>query len=206
MVASMPAEWILVVPIAEAVILAFAFVFGAGIGSFLNVVAYRLPRGESLVFGGSHCPTCRSAVRSSDNVPVVGWLRLGGRCRDCRGPISCRYPIVEAIAGLVVAAIVANDLLSRTPGGRPGVDGLLFGESWSMLAASLIHSWLALTWLAWALLAWDGRSIPLLWAGLTALVSLVAPACLPEVGWIPGLISAGLPLVLSGIVRAVCRP
>ena len=199
-------EWLLVAPIAEAVILVFAFAFGAGVGSFLNVVVYRLPRGESLVFGGSHCPTCWSAIRSVDNVPVVGWLRLRGRCRDCRGPISCRYPLVEAIAGLVVTAIVAIDLLGRTPGGRPGVDGLLFGESWSKLAVCLIHSWLALTWLAWVLLAWDGQRTPLLWAGLTVMVAVVLPAWLPEVGWIPGLFSAGLPLVLWGIVRFVWRP
>lgn len=206
MVASMLVEWLLVAPIAEAVILVFAFAFGAGVGSFLNVVVYRLPRGESLVFGGSHCPTCRSAIRSCDNVPVVGWLRLGGHCRDCRGPISCRYPLVEAIAGLVVTAIVAIDLLARTPGGRPGVDGLLFGESWTMVAVCLFHCWLALTWLAWALLAWDGHSLPLLWVGPTVLAALVVPACLPEVGWIPGLVSAGLPLVLLGIVRSVRRP
>ena len=199
-------EWLLVAPIAEAVILAFAFAFGAGVGSFLNVVVYRLPRGESLVFGGSHCPMCWSAIRSVDNVPVVGWLRLRGRCRDCRGPISCRYPLVEAIAGVVVTAVVGVDLLGRTPGGRPGVDGVLFGESWSNLAACLIHSWLALTWLAWGLLAWDGRRIPLLWGGLTVIAAVLLPAWLPEVGWIPGLISAGLPLVLSGIVRSVCRP
>lgn len=71
-------------------------VLGACVGSFLNVVVYRLPRGESLVSPGSRCPDCGDPIRARDNVPVVGWLALRGRCRDCAAPISARYPLVEA--------------------------------------------------------------------------------------------------------------
>ena len=84
-----------------------AGVMGAMIGSFLNVVAWRLPRGESLVTPGSHCPACDAPVRPYDNVPVLSWLLLRGRCRDCRASISARYPLVEIVTGLVFAAVIA---------------------------------------------------------------------------------------------------
>jgi prepilin signal peptidase PulO-like enzyme (type II secretory pathway) len=199
-------DFLAVAPIAEAVVLMFAYAFGAGVGSFLNVVAYRLPRGESLVFGGSHCPHCGAAIRSRDNVPVVGWLVLRGRCRDCGSPISPRYPLVEAAAGLVVAVIAAIDLLGRSPGGRPGVDGLLFGESWPRVAAFVIHGWLALTWLAWGLLVWDGSRIPVAWLGATVLAAMILPTWLPDVGWLPALVTMLLPLVLVGLAGGLRRP
>jgi leader peptidase (prepilin peptidase)/N-methyltransferase len=70
-------------------------VIGLAVGSFLNVVIYRLPRQRSLVWPGSACPRCGAAIRWYDNVPVLGWLLLRGRCRDCKAPISVRYPVVE---------------------------------------------------------------------------------------------------------------
>ncbi len=87
--------------------LAPAALFGLLIGSFLNVVAWRLPRGESLVTPGSHCPGCGVAVKAYDNVPVLSWLLLRGRCRACREPISARYPLVEAVTALLYAGVVA---------------------------------------------------------------------------------------------------
>jgi leader peptidase (prepilin peptidase)/N-methyltransferase len=86
-----------------------AGVFGLLLGSFLNVVAYRLPRGESLAFPGSHCPSCETPIRPWDNVPVLSWLWLKGHCRACRGAISARYPVVEATtAALLVAVVLAK--------------------------------------------------------------------------------------------------
>ncbi|HWC50588.1 MAG TPA: A24 family peptidase [Nitrospira sp.] len=73
-----------------------AAALGALIGSFLNVCIYRLPRGESIFWPGSHCPSCSAAIAWYDNVPVVSYLSLLGRCRKCRAPISMRYPVVEA--------------------------------------------------------------------------------------------------------------
>ncbi|MEA2232743.1 MAG: leader peptidase (prepilin peptidase) / N-methyltransferase [Solirubrobacteraceae bacterium] len=80
---------------------------GLLVGSFLNVVAYRLPRGESLVTPGSRCPSCGHPVRPYDNVPVLSWLALRGRCRDCDEPISGRYAIVEATTAALFVAVVA---------------------------------------------------------------------------------------------------
>jgi len=82
-----------------------AFGFGLAIGSFLNVVLYRLPRGESLVRPGSRCPRCHAALSARDNVPVLAYLWLRGRCRRCGAKISIRYPAVELFTGLVFAAI-----------------------------------------------------------------------------------------------------
>jgi leader peptidase (prepilin peptidase)/N-methyltransferase len=88
-------------------VLAPAALLGLVIGSFLNVVAWRLPRGESLVHPGSHCPGCESPVRPYDNVPVLSWLLLRGRCRSCREPISMRYPAVELTTAALFAGVVA---------------------------------------------------------------------------------------------------
>jgi len=89
--------------------LALLGVTGLVIGSFLNVVVWRVPRGESLVRPGSACPKCGHAIRPRDNVPVLSWLFLRGRCRDCAAPISVRYPLVEigtAIAFVLVGRAV----------------------------------------------------------------------------------------------------
>ncbi len=81
--------------------LASVFVTAVGlvIGSFLNVCIHRLPRGESVAFPGSRCPSCGTPIRWYQNVPVVSWIVLGGRCAACRAPISLRYPLVEALGG-----------------------------------------------------------------------------------------------------------
>jgi leader peptidase (prepilin peptidase) / N-methyltransferase len=85
---------------------AFAALAGSVLGSFLNVVAYRLPRHESLAFPGSHCPACETPIKPYDNVPVLGWLLLRGRCRACGDAISPRYPAVEALTALLAVAVV----------------------------------------------------------------------------------------------------
>ncbi len=91
----------------EPFVLIFAAILGAVVGSFLNVVIYRVPREKSLVHPGSACPSCDTPIRWYDNVPVLSWLALRGRCRRCRHPISIRYPLVEAAsAGLAVLAVL----------------------------------------------------------------------------------------------------
>jgi leader peptidase (prepilin peptidase)/N-methyltransferase len=84
----------------------FAVLLGAVLGSFLNVVIYRLPRGESVISPGSHCPSCSAAVKPYDNVPVLAWMWLRGRCRACRAAISPRYPLVEATTALLCGGVV----------------------------------------------------------------------------------------------------
>jgi leader peptidase (prepilin peptidase) / N-methyltransferase len=93
---------------------------GASIGSFLNVVIHRLPLRRSLVRPGSHCPTCNVAIAPYDNVPVLSWLLLRGRCRRCNTRISPRYPAVELLTAAVFAAVVAvrgfdDDLVLELP-------------------------------------------------------------------------------------------
>jgi leader peptidase (prepilin peptidase)/N-methyltransferase len=85
---------------------ALAAIGGLLIGSFLNVVAYRLPRGESLISPGSRCPGCGTPVKPYDNIPVLGWLLLRGRCRSCGIAISPRYPIVEALTAVLAISVV----------------------------------------------------------------------------------------------------
>jgi leader peptidase (prepilin peptidase)/N-methyltransferase len=100
-------------------------VFGLILGSFLNVVVYRTPRHLSVVRPGSFCPTCNTELASRDNVPVLGWLWLGGKCRYCREPISARYPIVEAATAAVFVGIA---ITVRPLWGVPG---------WWAMAASI---------------------------------------------------------------------
>ena len=84
-----------------------AGILGLAIGSFLNVVVWRLPREKSLSHPGSHCPACGHPIRPYDNIPVVSWVLLRGRCRDCGERISVRYPLVEAGTGIAFAATAA---------------------------------------------------------------------------------------------------
>jgi len=83
----------------------YALAIGAVIGSFLNVVIYRYPREESLTFPPSRCPLCETRIRWYDNIPVLSWLQLRGRCRTCRGSISVRYPLVELANAIFYLAI-----------------------------------------------------------------------------------------------------
>ncbi|HMJ72173.1 MAG TPA: prepilin peptidase [Solirubrobacterales bacterium] len=84
---------------------AFLFLFGLLIGSFLTVVAHRVPRGESVVGGRSHCPSCGAQIAAYDNVPILSWLVLRGRARCCGAPISARYPLIELAGGGLYAAV-----------------------------------------------------------------------------------------------------
>jgi leader peptidase (prepilin peptidase) / N-methyltransferase len=88
----------------EALLAVYATVLGLIVGSYLNVVIYRVPRGISTVLPRSRCPECGAAIRAADNVPVVSFLALGGRCRDCGARISWRYPAVEAATGALFLA------------------------------------------------------------------------------------------------------
>ncbi len=83
----------------------YAFALGAIVGSFLNVVIHRYPRGESIVFPASRCPWCGHQIRPWDNVPLLSWVLLAGRCRSCRAPIALRYPLVELTNALLWLAV-----------------------------------------------------------------------------------------------------
>jgi leader peptidase (prepilin peptidase)/N-methyltransferase len=99
--------------------LGLAFLGGAIIGSFLNVVIHRVPRGESIVRPGSHCPACGHAIRPVDNIPLLGFILRQGRCRDCGGAISVRYPLVELLTATLFAGILWRN--GPTPEALPQV-------------------------------------------------------------------------------------
>jgi leader peptidase (prepilin peptidase)/N-methyltransferase len=149
---------------------ALSALLGGVIGSFLNVVVYRLPRGMSLSHPGSHCPHCGHAIRWRDNVPVLGWLWLGGQCRDCRAGISARYPLVEGFVILMFAGFAWLEVASgginlphRTP--LEGEDPAVL--AWLRFAG---HMLLTCTLLAAALMQRDGQPTPRrLWTPALAL-------------------------------------
>ena len=87
-------------------------IFGAIIGSFLNVVIHRVPREQSIVLPESACPSCRAPIKAYDNIPIISFLVLRGRCRGCGAKISPRYPVVEALTALLFAAVTWHDGLS----------------------------------------------------------------------------------------------
>ena len=91
--------------VSQSAVAGAALLLGLAVGSFLNVVIHRLPRAESIVFPGSHCPACGAPLRWFDNVPLLSYLWLRGRCRSCRAAISLRYPAIELVTGTLFAVI-----------------------------------------------------------------------------------------------------
>ena len=120
-------------------------VLGACVGSFLNVLVYRLPLRKSLVHPPSHCPRCGHLIRWYDNVPVIGWIKLRGKCRDCRLPISVRYPCIEGFCGILFGS--AFVLLEQ----------LLDCPFWLLIILTLFLSFLGMTFLAVCLIIYDSR-------------------------------------------------
>lgn len=136
----------------------WAGVFGLVIGSFLNVVAYRVPAGIPLT-RESRCPRCDEPIRWWQNVPVIGWLALRGRCARCRGGISIRYPLVELVTGVVFSAVAAGVILARPFDLRP-VDGAQwFGtaEFWGVLLTLEVFAALSIVL---AIIDIDTRRLP----------------------------------------------
>lgn len=190
----------------------FLFAVGSSIGSFLNVVVYRLPRGQSLVHPPSRCPKCEHRLAWYDNLPVVGWIFLGGKCRYCRQPISARYPIVEGVVGLLFAAFYVLIFMAHQgpfwaefdEGGQLtvlwrmsdlAVDWPIFGlylaAASALLAASLIDAELYLI----------PAVLPLIVAGLGVLVHTFA-----DRPGLPGTLSAGpreMALSAGGVIGMI---
>ncbi|GAB4252337.1 MAG: A24 family peptidase [Thermoleophilia bacterium] len=155
---------------------------GLVIGSFLNVVISRLPAGESLVRPASRCPNCGHPVRYRDNIPLLGWVMLRGRCRDCREPISARYPLVEAVTASLFL------LTYLVVGAGPE---LLLG--WAFLSVLVVVAFIDL----------DHYIIPNRIVIPAALVGLVVSVALhPERWWefpVAGLAAAGF-LAVIGLI------
>jgi len=188
-------------PWAESATIGFAFVWGAMLGSFLNVVAHRVPRGESVIRGRSRCPRCGAAVRPRDNVPVLGWLLLRGRCRDCAAPIAARYPLVEAACGLLVAAFAAVDLVWG------GIDRVLLHGEPLPCARFALHTAVALAALAWSMVGSAGTPLPRWLPPVAAVIGLVVVAvpALQPIGVMPdgGAWPAERPRLAAGMAWLV---
>jgi len=180
-------SWFELLPMVAAgfLIATWIFVFWSLIGSFLNVVVHRLPLGQSVVHGGSRCPRCHSAIKWHDNLPVIGWLNLRGRCRSCDLPIAARYPIVESICAGLCTAIYFRELLSggvNLPGRPPdfqhgGVLKLFPTLEPDLIGLWLYHCCMLCMLLVWGLVAWDDRRVP----SRSVLAVLGVAAALPVV-------------------------
>jgi len=146
----------------DVVVFVWSFWVASSIGSFLNVVAWRMPRGES-INGRSYCPRCCSQLKVRDNFPVFGWLALRGRCRTCRLPISPRYPIVEGVVGLSLAAIAVAEVYQFSlPRQESGYGGPLWLPELDLkiLLILLYHvTGLTMCW-AFGLIRLDGNRLP----------------------------------------------
>lgn len=151
------------------------FLLGAAVGSFLNVVIYRIPSGRSLLYPPSRCPSCLTSLRAYDNIPILGWLLLRGQCRYCHAPISWRYPAIELLVGGLFVLIFA-----------------VSGWQWRTLMIWLLSAWL----LALAFIDLDTMMLPhplTQWGLVTGLImqGLLAG------GWVPALVS-----VSQGVIAA----
>lgn len=140
---------------------------GACVGSFLNVVAYRLPLGMSVVWKPSHCPRCQHAIRARDNIPVLGWLLLRGCCRDCHQPIAARYAIVESILGLIFFLLAYTEMFrggANLPGGpmtlMVGAIDNVWYPNWPLIGLTTYHGVLMSLLMALLLIDLDEYLVP----------------------------------------------
>jgi len=204
-----PAE---LTPALRAILLVWLAVLGGAVGSFLNVVVYRMPRGRSILHPGSSCPACNRPIRWYDNVPVLSWFVLGGRCRDCRAAISGRYPLVEAAVAALFVLLARGPLFSAEA--SPGASAawgmyvyqlLLFCLLVCVLLIDLDDQLVPLKLLAPLLAA--GLAAPLVWPQIRPDGSLAGlPSGLDCVGPI-GMLADGLLGAALGAVLAFCsRP
>jgi leader peptidase (prepilin peptidase)/N-methyltransferase len=116
------------------------FAIGTVVGSFLNVCIYRIPWQRSVIWPGSRCPKCLHAIAARDNIPIVGWLALRGECRSCGAPIAARYPLVEALVGLLFVGVYLIDIVfgPRTPWGEIPAENFLSWFYHATLVALLV--------------------------------------------------------------------
>jgi len=171
------------------VLLGIVGLLGLAVGSFLNVVIHRVPRGESLVRPGSHCPQCGLEIRHRHNIPVLGWLLLGGKCAGCRAPISARYPLVEAGTAVLFVAVAAK-----------------FGWSWELPA----YLYLAAIAIALAAIDLDVLRLPdqIVLPSYGVAVVLLIPAAIVEHSWdaaLRGLLAAAALYALYRLLAMIPR-
>lgn len=185
-------------------VVALSFVVGAALGSFFNVVAYRLPRGMSLNRPGSRCPACGRPIRWHDNVPILGWLWLRGRCRDCRAAISPRYPLVELLVAVASAAVCWSAIAptAEPEAGLNTLDAALLGFR-LLLVYALVCA---------ALLEFDGHRPPLALLLVVLAVGAILPIAWPDLrpppsaGFAAGVNESGRMLAAAFLLGLLAWP
>jgi leader peptidase (prepilin peptidase)/N-methyltransferase len=165
--------------------MAWMFFLGGCLASFLNVVAWRVPRGKSIL-GSSHCPTCGNRLAFRDNMPFVGWLRNSGLCRHCDASISVRYLIAEIVLGsifLILGSVVFLSGAANWPIEKvlqpAGFEHLLFSLNWDVIKVLAWHLTLVCFLFTFALIEFDGlripKSIAIVGLSIVCVVAAVAP-------------------------------
>lgn len=169
----------------------FMATLGACVGSFLNVVVYRLPRGQSIVVPPSHCPNCGRGIKWYDNIPLLSWLALRGKCRFCKAPISPRYIIIEAATAAMLAGLyVCYYVLELRQGAGQ------FTETWPMFAS---HAALLCCLLACSVVDIESWTVPLEVCWAASLIGVVSSAASPH-PWMSPVPPAAGAMALGGVV------
>lgn len=196
-------------------VLVWLFAVGACIGSFMNVVIYRLPAELSLLHPPSRCPVCETPIRPTDNVPIFGWLWLRGRCRSCRVPISVRYPAVELLVGLLFVGLAWVEPVSGGSN-QPSPPNIPAPELWGIYA---YHLFLLCSLICAAFTEFDGHRLttrlivpafivgliaPLIWPHLRPLTTTVSLATSVPQSF-EGVVGVTIGFVLGVVIAAIDR-
>ncbi len=167
-------------------LIAWVFFLGGCIASFLNVVAWRVPRGRGIL-GSSKCPYCNVSLSWRDNLPFVGWIRNAGRCRTCRLPISARYVIAEFILGFVFLVIIGFEFVGggwnlpiSNHESFAGIEEVLFDPNWHLLQLTIFHLILLSTLFTFALIETDRLPIPKSIVLFSLMLGIGLPMIWPE--------------------------
>ncbi|QDT65208.1 A24 family peptidase [Calycomorphotria hydatis] len=166
------------------------FSLGAAIGSYLNVVAYRVPMGKTVFANDSSCPICNSRIKSLDNIPIIGWVRLKGQCRSCGNPISIRYPIVELFCATIFLLLYIVEVLTgadNIPHSKSyfyrGAIWIVWYTKWDVIGFYAYHCLLLCSLLTFTLFAFDGNRTPFYAFAVAAAIgfipSIIWPYLLP---------------------------
>ncbi len=193
-------------------VIGWLFVMGGVFGSFMNVVVYRLPLRMSLSRPASRCPVCEHPIRWYDNLPILGWLVLGGRCRDCKSPISTRYPLVELLVAITSALLAWAECF--TPIAMPSPD---LEPAFALdLGPYAFHLFLIATLYCAALMRFDGQLAPPQMLAVVLAVGLAVAALWPDLrGQLPvgemgspwrGVYEGALGLLVSILFGALAWP
>ncbi|MCE9604406.1 MAG: prepilin peptidase [Planctomycetia bacterium] len=165
-----------------AVLLLFLMFLGGSIGSFLNVVIYRLPAGLSIVSPRSRCPNCFTPILTRDNLPVIGWLLLRGRCRACRTPISMRYPLVEFTAAMIFTALACGEPLFQGWSLPISLDD---ADRYPLFGMCVYHFALLAGLGAATMIVYDGAVVPVKFWRLLLILGFMPPLIWPLLRPVP---------------------